>query len=146
MLIIIILIRIREVLHRWIDPEVPIQTDRMGLLDELESTGSATFRATVDGRPIGDAGGDSTAHPYSQRPGGLNLSTLVVEAGQSETLELRRDVRWWLGASNHAVKVVLPAKFDHAQRKIPPEKWVEVQGVSPRGASTTGAAAQLRPF
>jgi len=68
--------------------------------------------------------------------------TFVIHAGDSETLdELRNDMRWWFSASDHQVKIVLLAKFDHSLNKIILEGWVEVQAPPLPGATTTRAAA-----
>ena len=105
--------------------------------------GSATLRTTL-GHPGGDSGGDSTFGPRPKRSGGRDWPTLVIEAGHSQTLEgLRRDMRWWFGASDHQVKIVLLAKFNHDQREIILEKWVEVPALARQGAMTTRAAARF---
>ncbi|KAK3935211.1 hypothetical protein QBC46DRAFT_272236, partial [Diplogelasinospora grovesii] len=68
--------------------------------------------------------------------------TLVIEAGNSQTLEqLRVDMRWWFGPSNHQVKIVLLAKLDRNQGQIVLEKWVETRAQPRPGATTTRAAA-----
>lgn len=52
-------------------------------------------------------------------------------------------MEWWFAASNHQVKVVLLAKFDHNRTQIVLENWVEVQAQQPRqGATTTRAFSQ----
>lgn len=105
--------------------------------------GSKTLRA--QGHPGGDCGeGDSTGGPWDQRGNEGDWPTLIIEAGDSETLaELRKDMEWWFSTSNHQVKIVLLAKFDHGQNKIILEKWVEEVQAAPRqGATTTRAFAQ----
>lgn len=69
---------------------------------------------------------------------------IVIEAGHSETLEeLRSQMRWWFGASQHQVKIVILAKFDQTRAQIILEKWVGGQALSRQGAMTTRAAARL---
>lgn len=51
-------------------------------------------------------------------------------------------MRWWFNASEHQVKIVLLAKFDHSHNQIILEKWVEVQALPQPGATTARAVAQ----
>ncbi|KAK0715768.1 hypothetical protein B0H67DRAFT_538438 [Lasiosphaeris hirsuta] len=90
-----------------------------------KSIGTATFRQ--QGHPRGDGGeGDSTGGPKPERVGAGKWPTLVIEAGDSETLgELHNDMRWWFRTSNHQVKIVILTKFDHQQHHILIEKWEE---------------------
>jgi hypothetical protein len=54
-------------------------------------------------------------------------------------------MRWWFEASNHQVKIILLAKFNHPQRTIQLEKWEEApQAVRP-GAMTTRSVAAGAP-
>ena len=72
--------------------------------------------------------------------------TLVVEAGDSESLsELHNDMRWWFFASEHQVKIVLLAKFEHTRRALILEKWEEEPSMTRQGATTTRFAATLQP-
>lgn len=111
----------------------------MGLGDDWRPIGSTTLRA--QGHPGGDGGeGDSTGGPEDQRGGRRDWPTLVIEAGHSETLgELRNDMKWWFSTSDHQVKIVLLAKFDHGQNRIILEKWIEIQAPPRQGATTTRA-------
>jgi hypothetical protein len=104
--------------------------------------GTKTLRPR--GHPGGDGGeGDSTGGPEDQRGNKGDWPTIVVEAGDSETLEeLRNDMRWWFSASDHQVKIVLLTKFDHNQNQIILEKWVEIQAQTRLGATTTRAVTQ----
>lgn len=54
-------------------------------------------------------------------------------------------MRWWFGASNHEVKIVLLAKLNRNARNITIEKWIEVPAQIRPGATNTRAAAQLEP-
>ncbi|SPO04780.1 uncharacterized protein DNG_07465 [Cephalotrichum gorgonifer] len=115
----------------------------VGLKLAWVSMGSTTLWA--HGHLGGDLGeGDSSGGPAPQREGDLDWPTLVIEAGVSETLsELRGDMRWWFGASDHQVKIVLLAKLIQTERTVILEKWSEVQ--EPRAGAITGIAAQVQP-
>ncbi|KAL7897014.1 hypothetical protein HDV63DRAFT_379677 [Trichoderma sp. SZMC 28014] len=101
---------------------------------------STTFRP--QGHPGGDGGeGDSSGGPMSVRHDKYAWPTLVIEAGDSESLHaLRDDMRWWFSSSDHQVKIVLLAKFDHHLQQILIERWEEEVAIPP-GATTTGRAA-----
>lgn len=109
-LIITIPTGVHEALHLGLWNEARDSIVQMGLKRAWASMGSTTLRAT-QGHHGGDAGeGDSTGGPRQQRNGALAWPTLVIEAGDSETLDdLREDMRWWFGTSDHQVKIVLLA-------------------------------------
>lgn len=81
--------------------------------------GSAIRRAE-QGHPGRDSGeGDSTGGPEPERYNKGAWPILIIEAGDSESLgELYNDMRWWFSASDHQVKIVLLAKFDHTRPVI----------------------------
>ncbi|KAK4461132.1 hypothetical protein QBC42DRAFT_270873 [Cladorrhinum samala] len=108
--------------------------------------GSTTFRVS-HGHPGGDIGeGDSTGSPRPERNKN-DWPTLVIEAGDSESLgELRNDMRWWFSMSDHQVKIVLLAKFDHACSVIILEKWEEEAQACQGTTTTRSFAAALRPI
>ncbi|KAK0720179.1 hypothetical protein B0H67DRAFT_599735 [Lasiosphaeris hirsuta] len=85
---------------------------------------------------IGNGGeGDSTGGPRPECVGAGKWPTLVIEAGDSETLDgLHNDMRWWFRTSNHQVKIAILAKFDHRQHHILIEKWEE-EISRPQGAA-----------
>jgi hypothetical protein len=118
----------------------------MGLSRSWLSIGATTYRAGP-GHPGGDGGeGDSAGGPMPERLGRGQWPTLVIEAGHSQPLtQLRADIRWWFAASNHDVKIVILAKFDHRQRQIILEKWEEEPRQSRSGATTTRSAGTLEP-
>jgi hypothetical protein len=91
--------------------------------------------------------GDSTGGPHPERVGKGAWPTLVVLAAESEPWsELHNDMRWWFGASDHLVQIVLLAKLDDARQAIVLEKWEEEEPRSTRpGATTTRRAAALQP-
>ncbi|KAK0708401.1 hypothetical protein B0H67DRAFT_636892 [Lasiosphaeris hirsuta] len=95
--------------------------------------------------PGGDGGegeGDSTGGLKPECIGLGKCPTLVISAGDSETLgELHNGTRWWFQTSNHEVKIVILAKFDRRQHHILLEKWEEELAVSynvTRGALVLG--------
>ncbi|KAH8662427.1 hypothetical protein BX600DRAFT_437821 [Xylariales sp. PMI_506] len=105
------------------------------------------------GHPNGDgAEGDSTGGPQPERRMKGAWPTLVIEAGDFEPLsELNNDMRWWFSASDHQVKIVLLAKFEHTHREIILEKWEEEpqtrQGATmTRQATAISSVALLRPI
>ncbi|KAI5864087.1 hypothetical protein GGS23DRAFT_562851 [Durotheca rogersii] len=108
--------------------------------------GSTTFRPR--GHPEGDVGeGDSSGCPRPVRSSPGSWPTLVIEAGDSESLSaLRDDMRWWFLASDHDVKIVLLAKFDHGNQRIIIERWEEElqirQGATNTRRSTNGNTFQ----
>ena len=121
------------------------QLVRSGREKTWTTIGHVTFRA--QGHPGGDVGeGDYTGGPYPER--GMNDSwpTLVIQAGHSKPLiELRNDMRWWFSTSEHQVKIVLLATFEHARRALILEKWEEEPGMTRPGATTTRHAAAPQP-
>ncbi|KAK3940458.1 hypothetical protein QBC46DRAFT_125929 [Diplogelasinospora grovesii] len=148
-LIIAIPTAAHEQLHHYLNIRIIIGIAGMGLEHDWRSSGSTTFRPR--GHPGGDGGeGDSSGCPISQRPGGQDWPTLVIEAGYSQSLEgLRADMQWWFSASNHQVKIVLLVKLDQSRGEIILEKWQEVSAPPPprQGPITRAAAAatQLQP-
>lgn len=105
--------------------------------------GSTTFRRL--GHPEGDGGeGDSSGGPYPERAGKNVWPTLVIEAGDSESLEeLRADIRWWFSTSDHQVKMVLLAKCHRAGGQIILEKWEEDESQQQQGAITRSRTAAV---
>jgi hypothetical protein len=94
----------------------------------------------------GGGEGDSAGGPEVGRGGCDDWPTLVIEAGDSESLRhLRADMEWWFATSNHQVKIVILAKFDHARRTIVLEKWEEEAAQSRAGATNTRHSSTLVP-
>jgi len=144
-LIITLPTELHESLHLELYQRYRDQLVRQDKQETWKSMGSTTFRAR--GHPGGDGGeGDSTGGPESERSGPDGWPTLVIEAGDSESLDgLRADMRWWFSTSEHNVKIVLLAKFDHRQHQILLECWEEEAAISRPGATTTRRAATLQP-
>ncbi|KAK3941292.1 hypothetical protein QBC46DRAFT_363422 [Diplogelasinospora grovesii] len=126
--------RLHEQLHLALNPRYEHQLVRMGLEDGW-------------GHPGGEWGeGDSSGGPKPERQGPGAWPTLAIEAGDSESLnQLRRDMEWWFNTSNHAVKIVILARFDHRRREIQLEKWEEEPRAARPGAITTRSAGTLAP-
>ncbi|KAK3362612.1 hypothetical protein B0T25DRAFT_10222 [Lasiosphaeria hispida] len=89
-----------EQLHLKLYREHTDELYRMGLRDAWNH--GATRFPQQQGHPSGNGGeGDSGGSPRPQL-NGKNWPTLVIEAGDSSSLEeLRRGMRWWFSASNH---------------------------------------------
>ena len=142
-LIITIPTKVHERLHQGLYVDCyHTQLVQRGIQTSWMTIGTATFRSR--GHPGGDSGeGDSTGGPDPGRTGIEDWPTLVVEAGDSESLqELYDDMRWWFSVSDHQVKIVILAKFDHRQRQIILQKWEE-EIVRPPGFTTRSWAAAL---
>jgi hypothetical protein len=123
-----------------LDLEIHFRIAAMGLRNDWVPIGSSTVRA--QGGEPGAGEGDSTNGPRA-RIGRDRWPTLVIEAGFSETLsELQADMRWWFAASEHQVKIVLLAKFNHETQlqSIILEKWVET--FPPRRVVTRSSSPQ----
>ncbi|KAH6634601.1 hypothetical protein B0J18DRAFT_442409 [Chaetomium sp. MPI-SDFR-AT-0129] len=89
------------------------------------SLGATTFHYQGSPRaPIGE--GDSTGGPSPERRGRGKWPTLVILSRVTATIDqLRKDMQWWFPASNHDVKIVLLAKFDHRQSCVLIERGEE---------------------
>jgi hypothetical protein len=121
----------------------------MGLLESWADIAATLLRARgySNDSNDGDGGeGDSAGGP---KPRGRNdWPTLVIEAGDSESLgELHNDIRWWFSASHHVVQIVLLAKFYRPERQILLEKWEEERVQDPPGPliRSRAQAGILRP-
>ncbi|KAI1355419.1 hypothetical protein F5Y01DRAFT_175006 [Xylaria sp. FL0043] len=134
-LIITIPTRLHEALHLNLWRKITNKIDR-NQEDEWQPIGNTTFRSR--GHPGGDGGeGDSSGGPSPLRDGPEAWPTLVIEAGDSESLSaLRDDMRWWFSASDHDVKIILLAKFDHRSQRIIIERWEE-EAPNRQGATNT---------
>ncbi len=135
---------LHERLHLTLHQEYRDQLVRANREYTWVTKGSTTFRP--QGHPGGDGGeGDSTGGPQPERGSNGAWPTLVIEAGDSESLPaLQNDMRWWFSASKHDVKIVLLAKFDHSSRQIVLERWEEVASQR-QGATATRATPALIP-
>jgi hypothetical protein len=151
LLIIAIPTDVHEQLHLQLFRECSCQLDEMGLKNAWDFKGATTLRS--QGHPGGDGAGegDSSGAPIPEREGKGAWPTLVIEAGDSESLNrLHEDMRWWFLASNHDVKIVILAKFDHRRQHILLEKWEEVvshpQGVLTRRRAVLQQQNGLAPI
>ncbi len=84
--------------------------------------------------------GDSTGGPKPERAKKGAWPTLVIEAGYSESLDqLHCDKNWWFRESQHQVKIVVLAKFDHPISLL--EKWEEDRQYPTRRHDNTSYSA-----
>ncbi|KAH0491495.1 hypothetical protein TgHK011_002924 [Trichoderma gracile] len=139
LLIVTIPTRLHEVLHGGIYQAFLF---KIGLMARNIWTPILSTTLRPQGHPGGDGGeGDSSGGPVPARSDKNAWPTLVIEAGQSESLHaLRDDMRWWFSASDHQVKIVLLAKFDHDLQQILIKRWEEEAATRP-GATLTRRAA-----
>ncbi|KAJ8127739.1 hypothetical protein O1611_g5898 [Lasiodiplodia mahajangana] len=144
-LIITIPTHLHEALHLQLYRRYDHKLVRNGQEDSWAPIGSTTFRP--QGHPGGDSGeGDSSGGPKPARNYKGAWPTLVIEAGDSESLgALRDDMRWWFSASDHQVNIVLLTKFDHPNQKIIIERWEE-ELQTREGATTTHQSAASPVF
>ncbi|KAK7416213.1 hypothetical protein QQZ08_012091 [Neonectria magnoliae] len=142
-LIITIPTPLHECLHQPLWQTISYEINRMGLFNAWLPMGSPTLRATQNSS--GDGGeSDSSGGPDPERSYYGAWPTLAIEVGYSQTLlGLRKKMKWWFSASDHQVKIVLLARFEHERgpRSIIIEKYVEVPQIRP-GATMTRAAAR----
>ncbi|KAK0609314.1 hypothetical protein B0T17DRAFT_546729 [Bombardia bombarda] len=132
---------LHNVLHTALYFRYFLQLILSGTEYSWKSRGPITYQSDRAGGGSGEAG--STGGPRPERVGPGSWPTLVVESGVSETLpELHEVMRWWFQASNHEVKIVLLAKYDHQQDHILLERWEE-ESSSPPGAITRSRAAAM---
>ncbi|KPM35262.1 hypothetical protein AK830_g11306 [Neonectria ditissima] len=117
----------------------------MGLEESWMGSGAATCRPR--NRPDADAGeADSTGAPWPQRRGPGYWPTLVILSGVSfSQSHLRGEMRWWFGASNHQVKIVILVKARINQGEVILEKYREHPAHGRPGAINTRASEVLEP-
>ncbi|KIN02409.1 hypothetical protein OIDMADRAFT_144956 [Oidiodendron maius Zn] len=146
LLVITIPTRTHELLHLQLYQQYLYKLVPMNLQGHWTPIGATTLQAR-EGHPGGNSGeGDSSGGPKPDRRGHEDWPTLVIEAGDSESLpELRNDMRWWFSTSNHEVKIVILAKFNHGERSIMLEKWEEEERAPRQGAATTRWSAAMEP-
>lgn len=117
-----------ELLHRWLDERIGIRVYAMGMYDQLDVVGAATYVTTSGGSLGTSLEGDSCRRP-SSRSGSDGWPVLVIEAGYSQTIQqLRRRAQAWFLASNFEVKIVILAKMIATRGHIVLEKWKGVAG------------------
>ncbi|KAK4040583.1 hypothetical protein C8A01DRAFT_46060 [Parachaetomium inaequale] len=141
--------RLHETLHLQLRDMLLAQLVYGGIERDWVSMGAPTLHTTAEGPPypggkggrgalVGLLEGDSTGGPWPARGGPDHWPTLVVLAGESESLEeLRGHMEWWFAKSRHEVKIVLLAKFDHGRQVVVLERWEEEEPPARAGATTT---------
>ena len=134
-----------EMLHCLLDTSIGRKINAMGMGNQLDPVGSATYKST-SGRGLETSlEGDTSLIPVS-RTGHDSWPVLVIEAGCSQTMEeLRRKARAWFLASNFEVKIVVLAKMLISEGRIVLEKWKGVQAGGRTGAIRTRAQSRRIP-
>ena len=141
----ILIITIPTLLHERLHAEIyrayEHKLARLGFQDSWAIIASTTLRRL--GHPRGDGGeADSAGGPRPERSGNGGWPTLVIEAGDSESINrLRQDMNWWFDASNHQVKIVLLTKFHHGKKELCLEKWEETWETRPGPTLTRSTEA-----
>lgn len=91
-------------------------------------------------RPPRPPGGDGNS-------AGQKWPTLVIETGYSETIsQLRHDMHWWFGASNHQVKIVLLIDLDRRTQRIAVYKYTEDWPLPPATTVTRASNTLTNPI
>lgn len=110
----------------------------MGLKKELHCEPHSTFATASGHSPGGSGEGDSTFTLRSPTGVFSAWPSVVLEVGFSHSIAmLRMKGRWWLEASDYAVKVVILVKFFQSESLILLEKWKAVVGDDRPGATIT---------
>jgi len=116
---------VHETAHLELFLEIQNIIVRMGLKRNCRSTGSAEFKDTGTKNKQGDSG----LRPNPPRSAGNRFPTLVIEAGDSESLpRLYEDRDWWFDNSSPTlpqgdVKIVLLIKVYLQTKRIVIEQW-----------------------
>ncbi|KAF3762324.1 hypothetical protein M406DRAFT_264227, partial [Cryphonectria parasitica EP155] len=137
--------RLHEAMHSHIYQKISFQIFGRGLEDRWSTMAATTcYTKPNSGAGDGSGEGDSSGGPSPERDGPNAWPTLVIEAGYSESQQyLRQDMRWWLAASDHDVKIVLLIKWDRRRSEISIERWEEDIPVQRPGATNTRSTGIL---
>jgi len=120
---------LHEMAHLYLYDEIRHLINRMGLRYAIRPTGSSTYKGIGSKKKEGDGG----IRPDPPRWAGDHFPTLVMEAGNSESLQLlHRDKDWWFdnsppGQPRGDVVVVLLIKMERHQQRILVEQWYRGQ-------------------
>ncbi|KXG53730.1 uncharacterized protein PGRI_007800 [Penicillium griseofulvum] len=85
--------------------KVTLQLASMGLNEQYRWGGATRYKS-----PLREKEGDQVFSPFARWPSSTSLQwpTVVVETGVSESLSrLLQDARWWFGASDGEVRIVI---------------------------------------
>lgn len=136
-----------EALHANLYESYMDEIKSMNLRDSWDTRASGRHLSALNTIPGGRKGkeGDSSGGPDPERVGPGKWPTLVIEAGDSETLAgLRDDMDWWFRHSNHQVKIVILVKLERREGTITIEKWTEQDQGHPNLRSRPSLVPQLR--
>lgn len=116
-----------------------------GLRHEIRAEGSATFRQAAGHSAGGSGEADGTFTPRPPTPETSAWPSIVVEVGFTPSVEdLRMKTKWWLEASDFAVKVVILVKGRESAGTITLEKWKMTAEDRPGATTTRGSQGQHR--
>jgi hypothetical protein len=124
-LIIKIPTKIHEQAHWHFSMKLVRLADRMGIRDsEFIPYGAATMKS--ENRPQrSQKEGDSTFLNRLIRQGNDAWPSLVIEAGNTESLpRLRSDAKWWIESSRGAVRIVVVIKVNRPRNSVTILKYV----------------------
>lgn len=116
---------VHETAHLWFFKEMEHLIFQMDLKDNYIPTGSARYKGIGTRQKEGDSG----IRPDPPRWAGNQLPTLVIEAGNSESLRLlHKDKDWWfdnspLSQPQGDVRIVLLVKVECGTKRIIIEQW-----------------------
>jgi len=116
---------VHETAHLLVFDEIRVIIFQMGLQRKSIPTGSAEFKGTG----MKNKQGDSGLRPDPPRSAGIQYPTLVIEAGDSESLpRLYKDKDWWFNNSSPTlprgdVRIVLLIKVYPRTKRIVIEQW-----------------------
>jgi hypothetical protein len=116
---------VHETAHLHLFRKIGSILDQMGLFNKFLATGPSTYKGLGTKQKQGDSG----IRPRPPRRSGKHFPTLVIEAGNTESLpQLCKDRDWWFdnsppGQPEGDVKMVLLIKVCERTKRIVVEQW-----------------------
>ena len=128
-----------QVVHRSFSHLMEIQSHAMGFsLFEFINVGGTTYKGHFASKEP-----DTAFKPFTRRPNPADLPTIVLEAGDSQSLcQLRNGAKWWLSNSGGQVQIVLILLIQEESRTIQIEKW-ETRPVTGRATRSNRPPVQV---
>ena len=121
-----------EATHRSFSDLLKIQSYAMGFSPfKFLDVGGTTYKGHFASKEA-----DTALKPFTHRPNPADWPTIVLEAGESQSVyQLRNGAKWWLSNSGGQVQIVLIFLIQEGSRTIQIEKW--------ETRPATGRATQL---